>query len=71
MDFFFKYKLTFIGLALGAVAGFLYFYFVGCGESCNIYSDPFNSTGYGAVMGGLIFNIFEKGDKKSKKEKED
>lgn len=45
---------------LGAVAGFLYWKFVGCSSgSCAITSKPVNSTIYGALMGGLLFNIFQ------------
>lgn len=56
-----KHKLTLIGIAVGAVAGYLYYHFIGCASgTCAITSKPINSTVYGALMGGLFFNIFQK-----------
>ncbi|MCK6617606.1 MAG: DUF6132 family protein [Cyclobacteriaceae bacterium] len=49
-----------IGIALGAAAGYLYWYYIGCTSgSCAITSNPVNSTLYGALMGGLLLNTFE------------
>ena len=59
--FFQKYKRDLIGITLGAVAGFLYWRFVGCSSgTCMITSKPFNSSMYGAVMGFLVAGIFTK-----------
>ena len=59
--FFQKYKRDLIGITLGAVAGFLYWRFVGCSSgTCMITSKPFNSSLYGAVMGFLVAGIFTK-----------
>lgn len=45
-----------IGLAVGAIGGYAYFYFVGCESgTCAIQSDPVNMTMYGAMMGGTLF----------------
>ncbi|CAN5760852.1 DUF6132 family protein [soil metagenome] len=56
-----KYTLTIIGIAIGAIGGYLYYHFIGCASgSCAITSKPVNSTLYGALMGGLFFNIFKK-----------
>lgn len=56
-----KYKLTLIGIIIGAAGGYLYYHFVGCNSgTCAITSQPVNSTLYGALMGGLFFNIFKK-----------
>ena len=56
-----KYTLTIIGIAIGAIGGYLYYHFIGCASgTCAITSKPVNSTLYGALMGGLIFNIFKK-----------
>jgi hypothetical protein len=62
--FFQKYKRDLIGITLGAVAGFLYWKFVGCSSgTCMITSKPINSTLYGAVMGFLVAGIFKKENK--------
>ena len=59
--FFQKYKRDLIGITLGAVAGFLYWKFLGCSSgTCMITSKPINSTLYGAVMGFLVAGIFKK-----------
>lgn len=57
--------LTGIGVAIGALAGYAYYFYVGCASgTCAITSKPLNSTLYGALMGGLIFNMFVKENKK-------
>ncbi len=59
-----KHLFTLIGVVIGAIAGYLYWKFIGCTTgSCAITSNPFNSTLYGAVMGGLLVSTFKK-DKK-------
>ncbi len=61
MNFILKHKSTFIGIVVGALCGYLYFYFVGCSSgTCAITSKPINSTLYGAMMGGLFVNSFKK-----------
>lgn len=60
-------KLLIIGVFIGAVAGYLYYYFVGCASgTCAITSSPVNSTLYFAFLGGLVTNII-KSDTKTKK----
>lgn len=60
-----KNKLPFIGAVLGAIAGFLYWKYIGClTGTCAITSNPIRSTLYFAATGTLIFSLF----KKSKKE---
>ena len=54
-----------IGIAIGAIAGYLYYFYIGCvSGTCAITSKPLNSTLYGALMGGLVFNMFMKKPKK-------
>lgn len=61
MNFIKNHLLTIIGVFAGALAGYLYYHFVGCASgTCLITSKPVNSTLYGALMGGLFFNIFKK-----------
>jgi LytS/YehU family sensor histidine kinase len=56
--------ITSIGIVIGAISGYLYYHFVGCASgSCAITSKPFNSTLYGGLMGGLLFNMFVKEEK--------
>lgn len=56
-----KHKLTLLGILAGAIAGWSYYYFIGCSSgNCAITSRPVNSTLYGALMGGLLLNIFQK-----------
>ena len=66
MNFVKKYKLTLIGIIAGAIAGYLYYYFVGCASgTCAITSKPINSTLYGAMLGGLLLNTFKKEQSKT------
>ncbi|CAN5361852.1 DUF6132 family protein [soil metagenome] len=68
MKYILKYRLTLIGLIIGAICGYLYYYYVGCASgTCTITSKPLNSTLYGAMMGGLLLNIFQK-DRSEKKD---
>ncbi len=67
LKFVVKHKLTVFGIIAGAVGGYLYYHFVGCNSgTCAITSRPVNSTLYGALMGGLFFNIFKKETKQIK-----
>ena len=60
-NFLFQNKLLITGIAVGAIAGFMYWKFIGCySGTCMITSKWHNSTVYGAVMGGLFLTIFKK-----------
>ncbi|HVX49720.1 MAG TPA: hypothetical protein VHB48_06155 [Chitinophagaceae bacterium] len=59
MKFLRKNILLFTGIAIGAAGGFFYWKFVGCNHGCPIQSNPYRMTAYGAVMGGLIFSMFQ------------
>ncbi|HMB01658.1 MAG TPA: DUF6132 family protein [Spirochaetota bacterium] len=44
-----------IGIGIGGLLGFSYYYFIGCASgTCPITSSPWISTGYGMLAGGLI-----------------
>ena len=59
-----KWLKFIIGLFVGAVGGYLYYYYVGCTSgTCAIQSDPYKMTAYGMMMGGILFF-----DAKKKKE---
>ena len=65
MEFLLQHKRTIIGIALGAAAGFLYYYYIGCASgTCMITSKPLNSTLYGALLGALLTNSFSEEKKK-------
>lgn len=56
-----------IGMVLGAIGGYLYYYYIGCASgSCAITSKPVNSTLYGMVMGGLALDMVNDWRKKDK-----
>ncbi len=60
-------KLYFIGTFAGALAGFLYWKYVGClTGSCAITSSPVSSTIYFAFFGAIILGAL----KEKKKETE-
>jgi hypothetical protein len=64
MSFLKKNKLLIAGIIIGAFGGFLYYHFKGCPNgTCAITSSPFNSSIYGAIMGGLLLGSFKKEDK--------
>lgn len=50
-----------IGGGIGAVLGFLYYYFIGCASGrCLITANPWSATIYGLVLGVLFAGIFVK-----------
>lgn len=50
-----------LALLLGALAGYAYWFYIGCNSgSCAITSSPVNSSIYGVVMGALFLNMFTK-----------
>lgn len=61
-----KNKLYIAGAITGGVAGYLYYYFMGCASgTCLITSKPVNSTLYFAMLGALVFGMFQKRHAKS------
>ncbi len=54
-------RLILFGAAAGAIAGFLYWKYIGClTGTCAITSNPLRSTIYFAVLGSLLFSLFKK-----------
>ena len=52
------YIITGIGVLVGLITGYIYYQQIGCvSGTCSITSKPLNSTLYGGVLGGLLFNI--------------
>lgn len=50
-----------VGAVVGAIAGYLYWYFIGCESgTCPITASPTNSVIWGTVMGILLFGLFKK-----------
>jgi hypothetical protein len=48
-----------IGIVVGAIAGYLYYYYIGCRSgSCPINSNPWVSTLWGALIGYLGGDMF-------------
>lgn len=59
--FFNTYKLAILGTIIGAIAGYFYWKYVGCVTgTCPITSSPLRMTIFGAIIGGLIFDMFRK-----------
>lgn len=57
--------ITGLGVVVGLIAGYIYYQQVGCASgTCAITSKPLNSTLYGGLMGGLLFNLFATSPKK-------
>ncbi len=64
-----RYWLATLGVVVGAVGGYLYWRFVGCSSGgCVITSSPYISSIWGAIMGGLLFDMF-KNKTKNKEQK--
>jgi len=60
-----KYKFELLGLLLGSIGGWIYWYFVGCASgTCAITSSPINSSIYGAFMGAVLLGMLKKETKK-------
>lgn len=59
--------ITAIGVGIGLISGYTYYYYIGCiSGTCSITSKPMNSTLYGGVLGGLLFNMIGDFSKKKK-----
>lgn len=68
MKEFLRNKVRYLFIPLGAVAGFAYYYFIGCNSgSCPIQSNPYFSTLYGALI-GLVLTLPDKKKKEVRNE---
>lgn len=55
-----KFIPVIAGVVLGGLAGYIYWYKVGClGGSCPIYSVWYKSTFYGMLLGGLLGSLVQ------------
>lgn len=64
-------KLYVIGAVVGALAGFLYWKYIGClTGTCSITSNPINSTIYFALVGSVLFGAFTKQPKTTETNKQ-
>lgn len=55
-----EYWMMIAGMIIGAMAGYLYWRFVGCTTgTCPITSSPLNMTLWGGIMGGLLGNMLQ------------
>jgi hypothetical protein len=57
-----------IGALVGAIAGFLYWKYVGClTGTCAITSNPVRSTIYFSIVGALLLSLFKNEQKPKSK----
>jgi len=60
--------LSILGIILGTIGGYLYYLKVGCvNGTCAITSNPWLSMLWGAALGYLLFDMFNKKKKELKK----
>lgn len=63
-----KNILGIIGIVVGTIGGYAYYYYIGCKSgTCPLTSNPYISMLFGAIMGHLIGDVFKKNEKKSDK----
>lgn len=64
--------LSILGIIVGTVGGYLYYLKVGCVDgTCAITSNPWLSMLWGAALGYLLFDMFNKKKKELKKPDKD
>ncbi|MCB0699600.1 MAG: hypothetical protein H6551_11595 [Chitinophagales bacterium] len=68
MTFFKKHILTIVGLLVGLVGGYVFWYYIGCTSGqCAIKSNPLSMTMYGGLMGAMLGNLLQDLALKNKK----
>ena len=68
--FLLKHKWKIAGVAIGAVAGYLYWYYIGCTSgTCPIQANWHTSSLYGALMGYLVSDLKKKKPEKTAEDK--
>lgn len=61
--------LNIIGIVIGGLGGYAYYYFIGCASgTCSITSNPWLSVAWGMAVGYLLFDMFNKGKKQEQPE---
>jgi hypothetical protein len=64
--------IALIGLAAGAIGGYIYYAKVGCvSGTCAITSNPWMSTAWGGAFGYLVFDMFNRPKKNGKQEQKE
>jgi hypothetical protein len=54
-----RHKFTLVGAALGALGGYIYWYYWGCLDGCTIRSVWWRMSLWGTVMGLLLGNMLD------------
>lgn len=63
------HKVSMLGVFLGGLGGYLYWYYIGCSSgTCAITSSSVNSSLYGALMGFLLIGMIPKPKQSTEKE---
>jgi phage shock protein E len=47
-----------VGISVGAIGGYLYWYLTGCENGCSISGNPLNSSLYFALIGGIAASLY-------------